>query len=258
MAIERTRWKESFTKDYGPNWPCPRCKRSLNLDKESVRIAETVNSRTSRHSEDWDPDSLEERFVCLLKCSSTACAEPVSILGYTTYEPAYDEAGHIEWDQRLHAKFVFPAPDFFALPRRCPSKVSEEVRRAFALFWADREAAANRVRTSVEYLLDSLGIQKSQKTAGGKMRKLNLHERIVLFQKVQPAVGAQLLAIKWIGNAGSHPEELSDDDLFDAFEMLSHALEEIIEKRTERVARLASEINKRKAPRSSKRGKRRA
>jgi hypothetical protein len=100
--------------------------------------------------------------------------------------------------------------------------------------------------------MDHLRIQRGRRTKAKKLERLSLHERIEIFQKVQPAVGDALLALKWIGNTGSHPGDLSAKDLLDAFDILSHALDEVIGKRTKQIQQLVTEINRHKGPRSLK------
>jgi len=52
----------------------------------------------------------------------------------------------------------------------------------------------------------------------------------------------QLMALKWLGNSGSHSGEVSRDDLLDAFEILEHALAELLEQKSERIAALAKKM----------------
>lgn len=52
------------------------------------------------------------------------------------------------------------------------------------------------------------------------------------------------MALKWLGNAGSHDRTVSKSDLLDAFEILEHALAEIIDRRSAKVAELAKKLAK--------------
>ena len=65
-------------------------------------------------------------------------------------------------------------------------------------------------------------------------------------------VAEHLLAIKWIGNSGSHVGELSQKDLLDGFELVEYALEKLYSKNEERLNQMTKEINKRKGPRLSR------
>ncbi len=58
-----------------------------------------------------------------------------------------------------------------------------------------------------------------------------------------------LFAIKWLGNAGSHSlDEVSFDDVMDAYELISHVLDELYLSRKKKLSALAKKVNKRKGP----------
>lgn len=58
-----------------------------------------------------------------------------------------------------------------------------------------------------------------------------------------------MLAIKWLGNAGSHSQKtVSRDDVIDAYELLEHILQEIYMQKTEKLKTKAQKINKMKGP----------
>ena len=101
--------------------------------------------------------------------------------------------------------------------------------------------------------MDNLKVQRRFRTRKGEIRPLTLHGRIEIFRKKQPELGAALLAAKWLGNEGAHPAEVRRSDLLDAFELVSHVLDEVILKKGERIRKLAVEINKRRGPRSAAR-----
>jgi hypothetical protein len=141
-------------------------------------------------------------------------------------------------------KTCLPMPDMFAFPAKCPDEVKEELRAAFALFWSQPGACAGRIRVALECLMDNFGIPQRRKNKQGKYFDLSLHARIDAFAKSEPSTGPQLIALKWLGNAGSHNSGVNQNDLLDAFEIMEHALGEIIERRSARVAKLAKELTK--------------
>lgn len=56
-----------------------------------------------------------------------------------------------------------------------------------------------------------------------------------------------MMAVKWIGNVGSHgAEPLSQNDVFDGLDLLEHVLVEVFENRTKNIARLGRDIIRRK------------
>jgi hypothetical protein len=251
MTVERQKWNQCFRRTYAPRWPCRDCKKgTLKLVKGSMAIAETASSRRDRVYEHKGQEEYEGRFSCLLSCDT--CTDPVAVVGYVIYEPEDDGEGGVRWEQCLTPLFIHPPPDLFQIPAKCPKDIANEIRRAFGLFWFDREAAANRTRTAVEFLLNHLKVKKRQKTKRGTSERLSLHQRIEIFQARQPGPGKHLLALTWLGNVGSHPGDLRRDDLFDAFDILSHVLDELMTQRTQRVTQLANQITKRKGPRSAR------
>jgi hypothetical protein len=147
--------------------------------------------------------------------------------------------------------YVEPAPDVFEIPAECPDPIADEIRKSFSLFWIDIAAAANRIRASVELLMTDFGIGLKERR-GGKYHSMTLHRRIERYSLDNPDLGAALLAVKWLGNTGSHASKLTRDDLFDAYEILEHVLAEEYAKRTERIRRMTRAINRRKGPRRRK------
>lgn len=58
-----------------------------------------------------------------------------------------------------------------------------------------------------------------------------------------------ILAIKWLGNAGSHSRsKISFDDVLDAYEFLEHILQEVYVQKTKKLKARAKEVNKKKGP----------
>ena len=156
-----------------------------------------------------------------------------------------DENGAIGWADYFSPKACYPMPDIFDFPAKCPDDVKDELRAAFAIFWSNRPACAGRVRVALECLMNHLGVPKRKKTKSGKYYDLSLHARIDTFAAHQPTIGTQLIALKWLGNAGSHNGDVNQNDLLDAFEIMEHALGEIIDKRSAKVAELAKKLIKR-------------
>lgn len=109
--------------------------------------------------------------------------------------------------------------DIFELPARCPDEVTKQRSASFRLLWADHAAAAGKVRIVLECLMDHLGVPKRKKDKNGKFDDLSLHHRVEIFQKGSPIIGSQLMALKWLGNTGSHEAQVNRDDLLDDWNM---------------------------------------
>jgi hypothetical protein len=98
------------------------------------------------------------------------------------------------------------------------------------------------LRIALEALMDYRGIKKH----------CTLHTRIDLFKSKYPkqaALADKLLAIKWIGNGGSHLSGLKHKHMVTAYKLTEHVLDELFNKTTEKLAKTASVINKTKKPR---------
>ena len=100
--------------------------------------------------------------------------------------------------------------------------------------------------------MDHLRIQKRRKNKNGKFDNLNLHKRIEVFSHTEPMIGKQLMALKWLGNTGSHDGDVVKNDVLDAFEIIEHTLLELIEQRSKRLAALASGLEEKHRPGAKK------
>jgi hypothetical protein len=135
-------------------------------------------------------------------------------------------------------------PEMFDLPAKCPDEVRGELQAAFQIFWPQPAACAGRLRVALECLMNYLGVPKRKKTKKGTFSDLTLHVRIDTFAASEPLIGAQLMALKWLGNAGSHARDVTKDDLLDAFQIMEHALGELIDRRSANMAVLAKKLTK--------------
>jgi hypothetical protein len=254
MAFQRALWVKSLTKNSAPAWPCPSCRKgSLQLRKDTLLFHETAESKQA-HSEDWwEPEYIDLVFTCWLRCSLSTCQQDVAVSGVGGIEEyyVYDENGDPDtnYDEYFHPAFVRPMPDIFNIPEKCPKEIAEQLRGAFALFWQDEAAAASRVRVALEDLMGHLNVKKRRKEANGKIKTLTLHQRLEIYQSIDSVIAPQLMAVKWLGNTGSHTSAVTRDDLLDAFEILDHALAELIEQRSKKVIALAKKMTKRHRPR---------
>jgi len=85
---------------------------------------------------DWEPDWDKERFSLRLTCESFDCGEIALVSGDTTVAEYYDEDFNT-WGltSLLRPRAFFPAPPIIVVPKEVPTSVSNEVEKAFQLFW---------------------------------------------------------------------------------------------------------------------------
>jgi hypothetical protein len=249
--VDREKFISPFLPSELPGWNCPACKEGgLVAVKDSLLKAETIESKKAHAHPDWEPDWCTQRFSLFLRCSK--CKEPVFVVG--NVEPVEYQDDDLGWGitDALVPSFFEPPIPIIKITAKCPATVRDEINRACMLFWANPSSAATRIRSAIERMMDDQKIPKKRKTKNGKFIDLSLHTRIENFTKKYPEVGANLLAIKWLGNSGSHSDDLKADDMLDAFELLEHVLDEIYESKSTRIKKLTKAIIKKKGPVSKK------
>lgn len=243
--MNRHLWTQELSKGYCPQWPCPICRKGTTaLVKDSLIYNETVQSARSRNAEEFSPEWVEFVFTAWARCTYPSCHQQFAISGSGGVAPQWVSEDDWEYEEYFAPKACHPMPDMFDLPAKCPDDVLSELRSAFALFWSHKPACASRIRVALEYLMDHLGIPKKKKGSNKKFFDLTLHARIDAYATKDPTIGSQLMALKWIGNTGSHDSAVSAGDLLDAFEILEHALREIIGGHSAKVAALAKKLTK--------------
>jgi hypothetical protein len=249
--MRRDLWSKSIGEHFMPEWPCPVCHRGhTQLVAKSLRYEETEESKRLHDHEAWDPDWIVYVFTAWGECSHQGCKQLFAISGTGSVDQYYTEEGEDETYAYFKPSVCHPMPDIITLPAKSPDSVDRELRIAFALFWRHREACAGRIRVALEMLMDYLQIPRRRKTKAGKFTDLVLHSRLQVLSERSPAIGSQLMALKWLGNSGAHDGAVSGEDLLDAFEILEHSLAELIEQRSDRIAQLAKKLTRKHAKRA--------
>ena len=252
--MNRSLWTATLSKYNAPAWPCPTCNNGiLILDQKTVVYHETDCSKKEHREEYWAPEMTDFRFSAWLKCNYLGCGDVAVVSGGGGVEcwqtcNAEGETETVE-SEYFTVNFISPTPNIFYLPKGCPDEAKIHLRAGFNLFFSDQSAAANRIRVALECLLDYLKIPRRRKDQSNKFIDLSLHKRIEHFTKNEPALGGQLMALKWLGNTASHEGNVSRNDLLDAFEILEHVLVELIDKRSAKVVELARKLTKKHARR---------
>ncbi|ENG6109639.1 DUF4145 domain-containing protein [Serratia liquefaciens] len=229
-----------FTSYRCPNWTCPACKStSLAIKKGTFHTEQTAESY-KRLSEDDSMDVEDHRYVfsCLLKCERAHCSGVVAVsgTGYLTETPseAREQGAEPYFELYQATSFIPPIPAF-DIPRNCPASVSLPLTRSFALCISTPGAAANLIRITLEELMTVLGY-----TGTG-----SLHSKIDRLRTPYQEHRNPLMAIKWLGNAGSHQlDQVSVYDIQDAYKIIEFVLNKIYAGSTESVAQLALRINR--------------
>jgi Domain of unknown function (DUF4145) len=220
MTIDRSLWESTFTRFHAPRWLCSKCSQGhFVLIPESFYFRPTAEGY-ERVSLDQDErgNDLPLRFSATMQCDNSACQETSSAAG-SGQEKETTEYGTREFYHVFSPTYVHPSPDIFPIPIGAPPKVAKLLKSAFSLSWSDYEACLNRLRVCIELILDERKIKRSSLKAG-KRKPLNLHQRIELTETKIPKTKPFLMAMKYLGNAGSHAVGLKKDVVFDAFDLM--------------------------------------
>lgn len=251
MPVDRILYTRHITKDEAPAWLCPTCGAGhFRLDSQSLNTSWASESEQARSEEWFGAEHVELRFVALFKCDNEKCKEAASLAGRGEVQELHeDHMEDVKYVEVLFPTYVNPSPLLITLPLRCPNSVTEELIKSFTASWGDFPSAGNHIRTATELLLDSLRINKTAPIKNKtKRHSLTLHERIETIKTKHPNVHEHLLAIKWLGNAGSHSASLTRDSVFDALDIFESVLEELYSNHPKNIKQLVTAVNLRKGP----------
>jgi len=254
--MDLTLWHQSsFTQNSLPTWRCPSCGRGvLNLVTERFRFEETYESRRLHEDEAWEPYWIKYTFIGYLECSY--CHGHIAFCGdgnvdeFTEYDPEHDVA-YPEYQNTFKPKFFIPPLPVFEIPSRCPDAIKEAIDDSFSLFWCDVTSCANKIRIVLELIMTDQKIPRFTYKAKKRLY-IKLHKRIELYRIKNTEIADYLLAIKWIGNEGSHTKSLDRNDLLDAYQLLETSLNKLYDDKESNLKKISKEINKRRGTRKRK------
>lgn len=69
-----------------------------------------------------------------------------------------------------------------------------------------------------------------------------LHDRIENYKKTKPQICTLLLALKIVGNEGSHTSKIKNEDILDAFKILEQVIDDLYIKKRKRIMTIANNI----------------
>jgi len=229
----------------------------LTTEKKFLNVYESPVSLSYHSHSEWEPSWINGGFIGLLKCSNTKCAEIVSIIGkmnviegheYNEELDRMDYIGH----QMLTPLQFYPTLNIFLINKDVPNKISDVILSAFSLYWVDLSSCANKIRVVAELIMDDKKVPKKY-IIKKKRYGYSLHQRIEFFKKTNSEEADLLMAIKWIGNSGSHEiYNITSDDILDGFEILELVTTKLYETDSKRIKTLSRNINKRRKPISKK------
>jgi hypothetical protein len=248
MVFDPKLWGTSFNEARIPPLPCPTCRHGrLVLVPDTIQKLQAAHNVKTMNDEDSIPEMFTQKFALFLKCSTPDCGEIVSVYGDTRTVETYDddEFGQpcLAYVEELEPKGMYPAPPIIELPEEIPYKVRHQLQMAFGFLWTDIGASANRVRASIERILDDAQTPVKANSRTDKLYRLDLAQRIEQFKIKAGADHADTMtALRYVGNLGSHGEHLTRDALLDAFRIYEDALAELYGNRSTVIKSLREKI----------------
>ncbi|GAA3658965.1 DUF4145 domain-containing protein [Nocardioides ginsengisoli] len=215
----------------GTGWPrpfCPHCLAGHLRFDEPVQV-EHGESKRARQDDYWEPEWIRGVFTASGACENPECEQPAVATG--TYEVDYaKKRPHDEYTESgppysafYSVKQVYPPLVLMRLPETTPEPIQEGVERAAAVLFTDPGLAATALRLVVEQFLTSEGIAATRPTGGF----ISADDRIKTWKKGatgRDRVADLLLAVKWIGNAGTHSlSTLTVSEVLKGVEILDEA-----------------------------------
>lgn len=209
-------------------WPRPTCPQCLDGHVEFGEPTTIQNSESSRWQlemhDNWEPEHIFGDFHVRAGCSNQACGQGFLGLGSYQIERAEeaDPARSGGWSEFYSLMYITPPLLLMTLPKDTPQPVQDGVTRAASLILADPSSAANALRATVERYLTTEGISSADQNG----KHVPAHHRIEAWkqQTGNSQVQDLLMAVKWIGNDGSHEEAtLTTKQVVDGTQFLERA-----------------------------------
>lgn len=244
--MNRHLWEKKEFDDNNPiNYPCPFCRTGvLNIKDKIIQI---TPYGTEMEFYNYS-NGIEHVFSAILKCKNVECNEVITLSGKCLRDIAIGiEQPDGQYDEIRIAtylpKFFYPNLRLFPIDKSIPPEVKIQLDFSFSHYFNDMSSCANRIRNAIELILDDLKAPKRKKTKAGKIHEFKtLGSRIEHFSKRNVKISQLLLALKIIGNEGSHVGNVENKDILSAFEILEMLLDYTYLKGNKRIFQLAHEI----------------
>lgn len=234
----------TFSKNSVPDYECPKCGAHLKQG-DLIEFASAYTKDSRKHNPDHDQDHEMGVFHASLECTRPSCGETIVVVGRTREDEIYAE-GEDGYDREYVTyctpQYFIPPLEIFKIPGATPHSVKESIMASFNLFFVSSGSALNEIRNAIEFLMDELKVPRKGLDANGVEERWDLDKRVGKMPNQDVNVKAHLLAIKNLGNWGSHAVDTDRNDVLDAYDLLSHVLEALYVKRDKAMQELAKRI----------------
>lgn len=227
-----------------PDYECPKCGAHLKLG--DIGLFDSMYTKGSRkYNDEHDQDHENGVFHVCLTCTRPSCEESIVVVGTTYMDEIHEDE---EYGSGRHyitfctPQYFIPPLEMFKIPQETPHRVKECIMASFNLFFVSSGSALNEIRNAIEFLMDELQVPRKGLDDNGKEERWDLDKRVGKMPNQDVNVKSHLLAIKNLGNWGSHAVETDREDVLNAYDLLSHVLEALYVKRDKAMQELAKRI----------------
>lgn len=255
--MNRSLYKRAFTLNNPPDYNCPICNIGLlRISKDTFKSHTTFDIEEAQDHPGFDPSWIEYIFNCIFQCNNDKCNSKVACMGtgFVDWDMIFDEDGVPEqiWGDYFKPSFFCPNLKIINIPKPIPEEVLNLLNKSFELFFSSPSSSVNLVRATIEEILTDQKVQRYIVNKNKKRVKLSLHNRIDKLPEKYKDLKDSILAVKWLGNAGSHSKDslnLDLDDAMDAYELIEEILSKIYGSKNSDLAKIAKSVNKSKGSR---------
>ncbi len=244
--------KFGFENNKSNYWDCPTCSQGhLKIEDNSLIFKETASTKEYlQYSEEFDIDDIHYVYSCIFQCSNNSCNERISSSGSAKIKFVDIEVdGEYKKEECYYFQphYFYPPLQIINISNNVPKNVIDKLEKSFELFFCSPSSSANYARSALELILTELKIPKTTISKRNKRVDLKLHNRIEKLPEKYKDLKEHLMAIKCIGNEGSHSGgELTKDNVIELYEILEYALSEIFDGKTQNLKKKVKKINKAK------------
>lgn len=253
--MNRQLYKNAFSLDNPPDYICPRCNIGVLRIDDEFKSHATFDIQEAQKHPDFEPNCISYIFNCIFQCTNDKCDGKVCCTGtgFVDWDVDFDENGVPEqiWGDYFKPLFFNPNLQLINIPKSIPEDISILMNRSFGLFFSSPSSAVNLVRAAIEEILTDQKVQRYV-ISKNKRRMLSLHSRIEKLPEKYKSLKDSILAVKWLGNAGSHSKDslnLNLDDAMDAYELIEEIMDKIYNSKHSHLAKIAKSVNKSKGSR---------
>ena len=200
-----------------------------------LQVVEPQFSKSIHKDSGWDPEWESERFSLIFMCDEAPCGEICFAIGDTVVEESLPEVDRYSYSRRLRPRAFSPSLCMFRIPEPVPYRISLEIKKSFALYWTDLNAAANRLRASVEKTLKHQESLAETQQLRSLSKPKNLITLIKQFGTDNAEDSEALNALRMIGSLGSNGSEVHREPLLNAYEKYEASLVELYGKRNKQL-----------------------